>query len=87
MIETGSVSSFDEFLPICEKISKSGNYRFCPGIDVNVFLMKHILLFFNMNQRVFELRVNPSAESIRLNVTCGIDWQKMRASLRRTWMM
>ena len=36
-IETGNVSSFEEFLPICEKINKSGNYKFCPGIDVNVF--------------------------------------------------
>lgn len=35
--ETGNISSVDDFLSVCEKISKSGNYKFCPGMNVKVF--------------------------------------------------
>jgi hypothetical protein len=36
-IETGNISSVNGFLSVCEKISKSGNYKFCPGMNVEVF--------------------------------------------------
>ena len=36
-IEMGNISSVNDFLSVCEKISKSGNYKFCPGMNVEVF--------------------------------------------------
>jgi hypothetical protein len=36
-IETGNISSVNGFLSVCEEISKSGNYKFCPGMNVEVF--------------------------------------------------
>ena len=35
-IEVGD-SSADGFLSVCDKISKSGNYKFCPGFNMEVF--------------------------------------------------
>ena len=52
-IEMGNIRSVDGFLSLCEKkISKSGNYKFCPGINVEVFNDTHQC--FGINQRVSE---------------------------------
>lgn len=36
-IETGKISSYEEFMSVCEKISNSENYKFCPGIGSDVY--------------------------------------------------
>ncbi len=40
-VDNGTVHSDVQFMSVCEKISKSGNHKFCPGINFDLFTEKY----------------------------------------------